>query len=392
MCVRRITRLGSRSTATTGRPATAAARASRPMPAPRSKSGVSGGPGQRPARSAATGHAVACSRASRVKSRSSACGQRGRARRRRSSCSSTARTASDPASVRRRSTRRWGGRPRVSRAASRRRAPSSLVRRRASSVSTPGWYRACSDPGRACRSARPPPRPRTPRPRASGHGPPATDIPVTAPGASAGASGGRVGRAPRARRSGVPLGPVRRALYSPAQAAPRFDGTTMCPVRVRCSAGRPARAARAVRSYWSGGGRADAQLPGQPAPRGDAVGLRLHAGPRHVPVRARLRGPPPEPLLGARAEVRGQPREGHRVRVRHAARHGCAPALQREVLPRGAPVRPLRHRGGVPLPVGRVLRAAASAFLLAEMVVFIGILFLGWYYVIRKGAVDWAKE
>ena len=31
-------------------------------------------------------------------------------------------------------------------------------------------------------------------------------------------------------------------------------------------------------------------------------------------------------------------------------------------------------------------------FLLAEMLVFIGILFLGWYYVIRKGAVDWAKD
>ena len=32
------------------------------------------------------------------------------------------------------------------------------------------------------------------------------------------------------------------------------------------------------------------------------------------------------------------------------------------------------------------------AFLLAEMLVFVGILLLGWYYVIRKGAVDWAKE
>jgi NADH-quinone oxidoreductase subunit A len=31
-------------------------------------------------------------------------------------------------------------------------------------------------------------------------------------------------------------------------------------------------------------------------------------------------------------------------------------------------------------------------FLLAEMAVFIGILFLGWYYVIRKGAVDWARD
>ncbi|MFV1959975.1 MAG: NADH-quinone oxidoreductase subunit A [Planctomycetota bacterium] len=32
------------------------------------------------------------------------------------------------------------------------------------------------------------------------------------------------------------------------------------------------------------------------------------------------------------------------------------------------------------------------AFLFAEMVVFIGVLFLGWYYVIRRGAVDWSKE
>jgi len=32
------------------------------------------------------------------------------------------------------------------------------------------------------------------------------------------------------------------------------------------------------------------------------------------------------------------------------------------------------------------------AFLFVEMLVFIGILFVGWWYVIRKGAVDWAKE
>lgn len=35
---------------------------------------------------------------------------------------------------------------------------------------------------------------------------------------------------------------------------------------------------------------------------------------------------------------------------------------------------------------------AMPAFLFAEMVVFIGILFLGWWYVIRKGAVNWAQE
>jgi NADH-quinone oxidoreductase subunit A len=33
-----------------------------------------------------------------------------------------------------------------------------------------------------------------------------------------------------------------------------------------------------------------------------------------------------------------------------------------------------------------------SAFLFAEMIVFLGILFLGWWYVIRKGAVSWSKE
>ena len=32
------------------------------------------------------------------------------------------------------------------------------------------------------------------------------------------------------------------------------------------------------------------------------------------------------------------------------------------------------------------------AFLFWEMLIFIGILFLGWWYVIRKGAVDWAAE
>ncbi len=35
---------------------------------------------------------------------------------------------------------------------------------------------------------------------------------------------------------------------------------------------------------------------------------------------------------------------------------------------------------------------AMPAFLFVEMLVFIGILFLGWWYVIRKGAVDWAQE
>lgn len=36
--------------------------------------------------------------------------------------------------------------------------------------------------------------------------------------------------------------------------------------------------------------------------------------------------------------------------------------------------------------------AAFMGFLLAEMVVFAGILLLGWYYVIRKGVVDWAQD
>ena len=35
---------------------------------------------------------------------------------------------------------------------------------------------------------------------------------------------------------------------------------------------------------------------------------------------------------------------------------------------------------------------ALPAFLFVEMLVFIGILFLGWWYVIRKGAVNWAQE
>ena len=33
-----------------------------------------------------------------------------------------------------------------------------------------------------------------------------------------------------------------------------------------------------------------------------------------------------------------------------------------------------------------------KAFLFAEMAVFIGILFIGWWYVIRKGAVNWAAD
>ena len=35
---------------------------------------------------------------------------------------------------------------------------------------------------------------------------------------------------------------------------------------------------------------------------------------------------------------------------------------------------------------------ALRAFLFIEMLIFIGILFLGWWYVIRKGAVDWSQE
>ena len=31
-------------------------------------------------------------------------------------------------------------------------------------------------------------------------------------------------------------------------------------------------------------------------------------------------------------------------------------------------------------------------FLFFEMLLFIGILFLGWWYVIRKGAVNWARD
>ena len=79
--------------------------------------------------------------------------------------------------------------------------------------------------------------------------------------------------------------------------------------------------------------------------------------------------------------------------MRHAADHGCAPALQREVLPGGDPFRPVRHRGGLPLPWAAYYgEEALRAFLFIEMLIFIGILFIGWWYVIRKGAVNWAHE
>jgi NADH-quinone oxidoreductase subunit A len=35
---------------------------------------------------------------------------------------------------------------------------------------------------------------------------------------------------------------------------------------------------------------------------------------------------------------------------------------------------------------------AFPAFLFVEMFIFIGILFLGWWYVVKKGAVNWASE
>ena len=33
-----------------------------------------------------------------------------------------------------------------------------------------------------------------------------------------------------------------------------------------------------------------------------------------------------------------------------------------------------------------------QVFLFSEMLVFAGILFFGWWYVMRRGAVDWANE
>ena len=35
---------------------------------------------------------------------------------------------------------------------------------------------------------------------------------------------------------------------------------------------------------------------------------------------------------------------------------------------------------------------AFPAFLFIEMLIFIAILFLGWWYIVRKGAVNWASE
>jgi NADH-quinone oxidoreductase subunit A len=40
----------------------------------------------------------------------------------------------------------------------------------------------------------------------------------------------------------------------------------------------------------------------------------------------------------------------------------------------------------------RLRESGQAAFLLGQMAVFVGILFLGWFYVVRKGAVDWARE
>ena len=39
-----------------------------------------------------------------------------------------------------------------------------------------------------------------------------------------------------------------------------------------------------------------------------------------------------------------------------------------------------------------IINDSNTVFLFVEMLVFIGILFLGWWYVIRKGAVNWAKD
>ena len=63
-------------------------------------------------------------------------------------------------------------------------------------------------------------------------------------------------------------------------------------------------------------------------------------------------------LAGAKGQP--EPGEGRRVRVRSPPDHGRARPVQREVLPGGAPLRPVRHRGGLPLPLGGLLPGARA--------------------------------
>ena len=68
----------------------------------------------------------------------------------------------------------------------------------------------------------------------------------------------------------------------------------------------------------------------------------------------------------------------------------------REVLPGGDAVHPVRRGSRVPLSLGHRAASAESAglgmFWFWEMLVYIGIVLAGFWYVWKKGVLDWNKQ
>src|SRR5206468_1753955 len=80
--------------------------------------------------------------------------------------------------------------------------------------------------------------------------------------------------------------------------------------------------------------------------------------------------------------------EGHGLRMRDAARGRGQRAAFGEVLFGGDALHTVRYRGGFSLSLGRGLQENA-ALILGSMVSFLAILFIGYVYALKKGALDW---
>ena len=91
-------------------------------------------------------------------------------------------------------------------------------------------------------------------------------------------------------------------------------------------------------------------------------------------------------LLGkkVRNRVKDMPYES-----RHRAHRRRAPALQREVLPGGDAVHPVRYRSHFLYPWVVVYREL-KMFGFVEMLIFVVLILSGFFYIWKKGALDWS--
>ena len=77
------------------------------------------------------------------------------------------------------------------------------------------------------------------------------------------------------------------------------------------------------------------------------------------------------------------------LRVRDRRRRRVLEATQRPLLHLRFPLRRVRRRGSLPLPVGRDLRAL-GLFAVVEMILFVVILFFGLAYAWGRKVLEWA--